>query len=432
MANKISITLLCSTITLALAAEPVVSQVEWAWNSDTRKVLVSYNLSEEAIVTMDVCTNGAVSIGGAHVVSLVGDVNREVSAGENRTIMWFADRDWPGNSVSAGNVSIVVKAWKKSVPPDYLVVDLRMTNTATCCTLRYYSDASFIPYGVTNDIYKTKMLVMRRIPADGVTWLMGSPSDETGRSSNEPEHYVSFSSDYYIGIYPVTMGQYRQLCGTVPGNAMGTFDMSIVTNADCHPVGGISYAYNSGDASQSYLMRTAVWPGDQSWSINNFKMDGFFRRLYGITAIKFNLPTDAQWEYACRAGLNTAFNNGKGNTVTQDARPCQNLDEVGWYDANTSTTQPVGLKQSNRWGVYDMHGNVWEWCLDWQGTISETAESDPVSNPAGAASGTRRVRRGGGYSSGAKYCRSGTRGDADPKGNYVNHGFRLCCPVPAN
>ena len=416
-------------------ATPAISNFSWTQDPATRKVTVTYDLSETAIVTMDVCTNGNVSIGGEHIVSLAGDVNREIQAGEGHRIIWVADKDWPGHNVGAGALAITLRTWTTAVPPDYLVVDLRMTNTATCSTRWYYADAAAIPGGVTNDVYKTKMLVMRRIPAAGVTWLMGSPSTETGHgSNNEPEHYVAFDADYYMGIYPVTMGQYRQLCGSTPARAMEGFDMGIVTNADAHPVGGISYDYYGSDPSYSYLMRNSAWPGDTAWNLNNFKLGGIISRLYGISGIPFNLPTEARWEYACRAGSNAAFNNGKGNTVTKDKTRCPNLDEVGWYDANTATTQPVGLKLANAWGLYDMHGNIWEWCLDWYGAISETESSDPVLNPSGAASNSdkKRVRRGGGYSSGAQYCRSASRGNAVATGNYVNHGFRLCCPMPAN
>ena len=436
MENKTALSAFAAALFTGAAAAGV-SITSWSQDPGTRKVTVTYSLTEAAIVTMDVCTNGNVSIGSDHIVSLAGDVNMEVAAGENRTIQWMADRDWPGHSLSAGEATIALRAWTKSVPPDYLVVDLRMTNTATCSTLRYYADAAAIPGGVTNDIYKTKKLVMRRIPANGVTWLMGSPTTETGRSSGtvEPEHYVSFDTDYYMGIYPVTMGQYRQLCGYTPANAMSSaeFDMSIITNADAHPAGGVSYAYNKNDSSQAWL-RGSSWPGDKTWSKSNFYSRGPLARLYDISGVPFDIPTEAQWEYACRAGVAAAYSSGKNCTTISETAACPNMDEVGWYKANTATTQPVGLKLPNRWGLYDMHGSVWEWCLDWNGTISETVASDPVLNPSGASSNAdnKRVRRGGGYSSGAKYCRSASRGNAVATANYVNHGFRVCCPVPAN
>jgi formylglycine-generating enzyme required for sulfatase activity len=427
-------TLLSVAALAAFAAYPEngpVSGVSWTYDSGRRIAEITYNLSESAIVTIDVCTNGTVSIGSENFTTLAGEVNKEVPQGDGHKILWFADRDWPGHEIAENGLTVVVKAWTKAVPPDYLVVDLRLAHTATSETLRYYADAEAIPGGVTNDLYKTKKLVMRRIPAAGVTWRMGSPSGETGRSSSEPEHYVSFDRDYYIGVYPVTMGQYSQLCGFVPSKAMSGFDMSIVTNEAAHPVGGISYAYIENDSTQAWL-RGDSWPRSKEWTASLFYSLGPIGRLHALSGIKFDIPTEAQWEYACRAGTGTAYGTGKNCTSSKEANPCVNMDEVGWYNKNTATTQPVGLKTPNNWGLYDMHGNVWEWCLDWYGTISETVSSDPVTNPSGAASGDKRVRKGGGYSSGALYCRSASRSSAAATGNYVNNGFRLCCPLPSN
>jgi formylglycine-generating enzyme required for sulfatase activity len=426
--------ILSVSVLAAAAAYPEngpVSGVSWTYDSGRRIAEITYNLSESAIVTIDVCTNGTVSIGPENFTTLAGEVNKEVPQGDGHKILWFADRDWPGHEIAENGLTVVVKAWTKAVPPDYLVVDLRLAHTATSETLRYYADAEAIPGGVTNDLYKTKKLVMRRIPAAGVKWRMGSPVGETGRSSSEPEHYVSFDRDYYIGVYPVTMGQYSRLCGFVPSNAMSPFDMSIVTNKDAHPVGGISYEYNSNDGTQAWL-RGASWPESKEWSESLFYSKGPIGRLYALSGIKFDIPTEAQWEYACRAGTGTSYGTGKNCTSNNEANPCANMDEVGWYNKNTATTQPVGLKTPNNWGLYDMHGNVWEWCLDGYGTISETVSSDPVTNPSGAASGDKRVRKGGGYSSGALYCRSASRSSAAATGYYVNNGFRLCCPLPSN
>ena len=421
--------------TVAYPANSPVSDVCWTYDSDQRIVQITYSLSESAIVTIDVCTNGVVSIGSQNFTTLAGEVNKEVATGNGHKILWFADRDWSGHEIAESDLTVVVKAWTKAVPPDYLVVDLRLSHTATSETLRYYADAGAIPGGVTNDLYKTKKLVMRRIPASGVTWRMGSPSGETGRSKDpvEPEHYVSFDKDYYIGVYPVTMGQYEQLCGFLPSRAMSDFDMSIVTNKAAHPVGGISYAYNKSDATQTWL-RGNSWPGSKEWNVSFFYSNGPIGKLCALSGIKFDIPTEAQWEYACRAGTGTSFGSGKNCTSNKDDNPCVNMDEVGWYCKNTTTTQPVGLKKPNDWGLYDMHGNVWEWCLDWYGTFSETISSDPVVNPSGAESNSdsKRVRKGGGYSSGAMYCRSASRSSASDTGNYLNHGFRLCCPVPSN
>ena len=181
MQAKIALSAFAATL-LACSAAADVTITSWSQDPATRKVTVTYDLTESAIVTMDVCTNGNVSIGGEHIVSLAGDVNREVAAGSGHTILWMADRDWPGHTLPAGDATIVLRAWTKAVPPDYLVVDLRMNNTATCSTLRYYADASAIPGGVTNDVYKTKKLVMRRIPANGVERSCAEAARRSSRS----------------------------------------------------------------------------------------------------------------------------------------------------------------------------------------------------------------------------------------------------------
>ncbi len=157
-------------------------------------------------------------------------------------------------------------------------------------------------------------------------------------------------------------------------------------------------------------------------------------KLREKTGLLFDLPTEAQWEYACRAGTSTALNSGKNLiSETQDVA----MDEVGRYRYNggagyskncdpTYGTAKVGSYKPNAWGLYDMHGNVWEWCLDWWGeqTISIIAESDPV----GPNTGTDRVDRGGSWWDGAQYCRS-AYGDDDgnPSNTNESSSFRILC-----
>ena len=135
---------------------------------------------------------------------------------------------------------------------------------------------------------------------------------------------------------------------------------------------------------------------------------------------KFDLPTEAQWEYACRAGTNTALNNGKN--LTKEVGACPNLDEVGWYgNSSGKTNHEVGKKKPNAWGIYDMHGNVWEWCRDWYGKYPK----DDVTDPTGAYSGSFRVLRGGSWYFSARDCRSANRriDNPDIRSDYL--GFRL-------
>ncbi|MBQ4142723.1 MAG: formylglycine-generating enzyme family protein, partial [Thermoguttaceae bacterium] len=127
-----------------------------------------------------------------------------------------------------------------------------------------------------------------------------------------------------------------------------------------------------------------------------------------------SLPTEAQWEYACRAGTTGAY--------------AGDLGEMGWYGSSGGGTHPVGQKKPNAWGLYDMHGNVWEWCQDWYGSYT----TSPTSDPTGPNSGSYRVFRGGSWYSGAQFCRSAYRDWSAPDFRYVNLGFRLvlASPVP--
>jgi formylglycine-generating enzyme required for sulfatase activity len=145
-----------------------------------------------------------------------------------------------------------------------------------------------------------------------------------------------------------------------------------------------------------------------------------FLKKFGAGA---RLPTEAEWEYACRAGTTTALNNGKKLTSTEGQ--CPNLDEVAWYDKNSGgKTHPVGQKQPNAWGLYDMHGNVWEWCADWYGAYPTGAATDPQ----GSQTGSFRVLRGGSWYYFAYNCRVAYRYFNRPALRNLHYGFRAVLP----
>ena len=170
------------------------------------------------------------------------------------------------------------------------------------------------------------------------------------------------------------------------------------------------------------------WPSSSSVDSTSFM--GKIRSRTGLTAL--DLPTEAEWEYACRAGTTTALNSGKN--LTSDYGSCANLSAVGrnWYNqaqkngrdvTTASGTNKVGCYTPNSWGLYDMHGNVREWCLDWSGTHS----SDSVIDPKGASSGSYRVTKGGSCECSPFYCRSGSRTSIEPASlnGAIDVGLRL-------
>jgi len=212
------------------------------------------------------------------------------------------------------------------------------------------------------------------------TFMMGSPASEAGRDSDERQHQVTLTKQYSMGIYPVTQTEYKRIMGRNPSNFQG----------DRHPVEQVSWV----DATE------------------------FIQKLNGLPEERaagrvYRLPTESEWEYACRAGSSTAYCFGDG-----EAR----LGEYAWYDSNSGNkTHAVGQKKPNAWGLYDIHGNVWEWCSDWHGEYPSGA----VTDPTGASTGSYRVIRGGSWSLEAALCRSAFRFGSDPsnRGHYL--GFRL-------
>ncbi|MBR5978818.1 MAG: formylglycine-generating enzyme family protein, partial [Verrucomicrobia bacterium] len=225
-------------------------------------------------------------------------------------------------------------------------------------------------------------------------FLMGSPEDELGRKNDEVQHQVTLTQGYWLGKYEITQAQYEAVMGENPSYHKG---------AD-QPVEKVRW----NDAMEFCDKLTAI--EREAGRLP----DGY----------EYTLPTEAQWEYACRAGTTTAFNNGTNipTKEQENKEPCPNLDEVGWYKYNSDeTTHPVGLKKPNAWGVYDMHGNVFEWCLDWKGDYPTSS----VTDPKGASTGSERVARGGSLSSSAFSCRSALRFGDFPSMPFGNFGFRV-------
>ena len=237
------------------------------------------------------------------------------------------------------------------------------------------------PKELTNSIGMKLVLISKG------TFMMGSPESEEGRRENETQHEVTISNDYYLGAYEVTQTQYQ----TVIGNNPSCYQGALVGNQNADlPVENVSL-----DDAVEFCKKLTELPEEKKAG-----------RVY-------HLPTEAQWEYACRAGSKTIYSFDDEEGL---------LPEYGWFKRNSSQrTHTVGLLEPNAWGLYDMHGNVWEWCSDWYGEYPKGA----VSDPTGPTMGTDRVNRGGCWLYLAANCRSASRNWA--KSSYQDGllGFRV-------
>ncbi len=240
---------------------------------------------------------------------------------------------------------------------------------------------------LTVDLGPQVNLEMVKIKAGSFT--MGSPDYEAGRENDEGQHQVTLTDDYYLGKFEVTQAQWEAVMGSNPSSFKGAN----------RPVENVSWH----EAKEFCNKLNSLYSGN-------------LPRGY-----QFDLPTEAQWEYACRAGTTTAY--FWGNALNGDKANCN-----GNYPCGTETkgqylqrTTDAGSYNANPWGLYDMHGNVWEWCRDWYGSYSGNAR-----NPAGPAVGSSRVIRGGGWNDYcAGFCRAANRLSGVPGFRCNDLGFRL-------
>ena len=420
----------------AIAAKPVATVTSVTQLNDRARTLqVSYSLANgPAIVTCEFFTNatGGVSLPFGRIEGLSGDVNKIVSAAAG-TITWPVRDYLDGEKIPADSFRVKLTAWPLSAPPPWCVVDPGESNAVA-----YYADESLIPLGgLTNALYKTRYIPMRRINAAGVEWIMGMSPAEQQRfptlTANGPSHAVALTEDYYMSIYTFTRGQYKALNdGTAHTETVNWLPQG--EDEDELPLASVSFSAMRGLGKR--------------WPANGHEVDSgsILQRLRDRTGAAFDLPTEAQWEFACRAGTRSELNNGLEATIA-------NANLVGWnydnslYPDKVRRRHRVGLKPANAWGLHDMHGNIWEVCLDrhpgassatyWMNDVNFKAGSDVVVEPVGPAVGPNVASRGGGFNHGERNCRSAFRyyitecdNDVTQDKGSVDRGYRLVCPIP--
>jgi formylglycine-generating enzyme required for sulfatase activity len=238
-------------------------------------------------------------------------------------------------------------------------------------------------------------------------FTMGSPEDELGRFGEETQHRVTVTRAFALKATEVTQAEWRAVMGTDPSGF-----------ADCGetcPVEMVSW-FDAVD----YVNRVSDAEG-----LPRCYADDADRTFAGLDCTGYRLPTEAEWEYAARAGTQTAFHTGVNTQTGCNDDP--NLNLAGWYCGNSGdTTHPVGQKQVNAWGLYDMHGNVWEWVHDWYGDYP----AGDVVDPLGAAAGFNRVVRGGSWDTDALFARAASRSGLNPDFRFNYYGFRPARSLP--
>jgi formylglycine-generating enzyme required for sulfatase activity len=248
------------------------------------------------------------------------------------------------------------------------------------------------PKTISNSIGMKLMLIPKG------TFLMGAPPTEKGLRDDECQHEVMLTREYYLGAFEVTQAQYKKVMGINPSRFQGKEVaerqprtgrvVREVDRSNC-PVEWVSWM----DAVE-FCEKLSKLPEEEKAG-----------RVY-------RLPTEAEWEHACRAGNNTAFSFGESET---------SLGDHAWFGANSDRKpHPVGSKKPNAWGLYDMHGNVWEWCSDWYGEYPKSAITDPTG-----PRGSRRVFRGGSWYDQKADCRSAVRNWNGPTDRGNGIGFRV-------
>ncbi|OQC30612.1 MAG: Formylglycine-generating sulfatase enzyme [Verrucomicrobia bacterium ADurb.Bin070] len=404
-----------------LAAQPVVTGVSMARRAGTRIVDIDYTLSgEEAIVTLGV-TVGGVALPTNKVTAISGAAGQIVAPGTH-SIAWDTAAD--GVELNTTAAKAVLSVWATTDPPPVLVIDMGSGASASEYPVTYYAGVDALPYGgLANYIYRLNLIVMRRINAG--TFMMGAP----------PGVQITLTKDFYAGVFEITQRQWAQ----VTGEPTRSNFLDRETQA-CRPVEQLSFNSIRGTEAQ----------GGWGWPTNTgVYSESFVGRLRVRTGLDMlDLPTEAQWEYACRAGTTTTFNDGNAAATLDAPHDLTNqwLNALGRYRYNggyvnegstaPGTTVPpaygthfAGMYQPNGWGLYDMHGNVYELCLDWWSPTLNVGNGIDPTGPDRGASETI-TKRGGAYSSTASSCTSAFRINEGTSQANTYVGMRLFMTLP--
>ena len=374
---------------MSLFADISISDVEVFSGYPWQEVVIGYKITgstDRTIGGLEVSAKDNVT-GRVYECKTLDGVGFEPG---RHVVKWNAAAD--GASFKSDDVAVTVRIVE---PPQYCEIDLSCGTAASMYPVVELADA---PSDGWTDEYKTAKLVLRRVDA-GSFKMLG-------------QYDVVLTKPFYIGVFEVTQYQWELVMGDRPSYFCNDSYYA------ARPVEQVSYDMIRGNSAG------AGWPANNAVDVTSF-----LGRMRKRTGLDFDLPTEAEWEYACRAGTTTSFNNGADDVgVYQDS----NMNILGryWYNggyegerrpqsSDAAGTAKVGSYQPNAWGLYDMHGNVREWCRDWNGGVGSAVD------PKGNGSGSDRVARGGAWIGGGCESTVNARGCTAPSNVSNYRGFRL-------
>ena len=371
----------------AAFAAPTVSNVHIAADAAAQAFVVTYDLAGgPAIVTVDFFANGE-PIGPEQRLNLCGDVNRRVESSSG-TITWYAGAAAPETAFA--EVTAEVTAWDPEEPPDYMAVDLRTGEFS------WYASTNALPGGIESDFWRTDMLLMRNIPVRTAERPDGTVFKMLDR------HYVKLTKRFYMAVFECTQRQWERVMMKGSATTYAQRRPAAFKNEDCYAARILDYVdYDKIRGTD----KGRTWPAS-----GEVDADSFMGRLRALTGSdRFDLPTDAQWEYAYRAGTTTSFFWGSAlsghEKYFRSTANGYNMD-----DGTSPDKETVGLEHGspragsylpNPWGLYDMPSGTWEYTVDWwedasalSANTAETAEADRMG-PARSAGQVLHPARGG-------------------------------------
>ena len=406
-----------------VALESVQARQRYPWNG---LVDIDYTITDDNGAMLDADDNLEVLLVNHDVEPAV--TNRAITflqaplpmtEGSHR-ITWDANADGITSRIDKAEFVMRIRHYGEA----YMVIDVSGGSSTDCYPVVFLNGAPANRFA--DPEYKSNKIVLRRIhPGSYMAGSPSSPAEANRTAANEKQHRVAISQPFYIGIYQITQKQYENVMGTDKNNSEHT--------GPYRPVEKVAYD----------TIRGGNWPTTTAPGAGTF-MDKLIKKCkakgsggdYTETVDGFDLPTEFQWEYACRAGTTGAFNTtneyanttaGQNEVLTMLGRYSLNkTDAHGNPDAHTD----VGSYLPNQWGLYDMHGNVFEWCRDWFVDDPTSLNPKQYVDPKGADSGSRRVIRGGSWVFSVELSRSAYRGNDAASAANSNLGFRLFRALP--